>query len=485
MISSIYKFLPSFLQTAAVEVHRDLRLVMYEFKRKKLMQKCTAISPLVYDEFNKSRRYGPLTKICYAPYTSMFFSRSGFVSPCYASYSEKSSRIDNSSLHDIWFNGSFADIRNQHAVCNFNASCKFCEDILYAGSYKSALINKYEHYAFSKSNYPVIMEFELSNKCNLACIMCDSNLSSGIEAENCDTVSGNQFYGNDFFEQLREFIPHLQLAEFTGGDPFMIEEYYLIWDMIAELNPKCNILITTNANTMNPKIEKLLETHKNISFNISIDSLVPDNYESIRRNGNFEFAQKNIQKFVDYSRRNKTDVNILVCPMTVNNHELADFVDYANNLGICVYYHTVVKPKELSLKYLDSESLEKLADSIEIRQFPEETKNHRTNRANLDNLIKLLRDWADESRQKESQKEKPDYLIQYAEAVDLLNIRVNEIKPDLLNKFGELLSHIDEMPNKQIVVNKLILVSDEEFFNYLADKSVLELSSLCREIQQK
>jgi len=313
--------------------------------------------------------------------------------------------------------------------------------------------------------------------------MCDSNLSSGIEAQNCDSVSGNQFYGDDFFEQLKEFIPHLQLAEFTGGDPFMIEEYYRVWDMIAELNPKCNILITTNANTMNPKIEKLLETHKNISFNISIDSLEPDNYESIRRNGNFEFAQKNIAKFIDYSRRNNTDVNFLVCPMTVNSHELANFVDYANYSDICVYYHTVVKPKELSLKYLDSESLEKLADSIELRQFPEDTKNQRTNRANLDNLIKLLRDWADENHQKENHKEKPDYLIQYAEAVDLLKIRVNEIQPDLLSKFVELLNRIDELPNKQIVVNKLIMVSDDEFFSYLESKTIEELSSLCREIQ--
>lgn len=479
MISRVYKVLPRFIQAAAVEIHRDLRLIMYEFRRKKLMRTCTGTSPVVLDEFNKSRIYGPMKRICYAPYTSMFFSRSGFISPCYASYNEKSSKISDSSLKEIWRNGSFANIRKQHSTCNLTDSCKFCEDLLYSGSCKSALLNKYEHYAFSKSNYPVIMEFELSNKCNLSCIMCDSNLSSGIESELCGSVSGNQFYNDDFFKQLREFIPHLQLAEFTGGDPFMIEEYYLIWDMIAELNPNCSILITTNANTMNPRIEKLLETHKNINFNISIDSLERDNYESIRRKGNFDYAIKNINKFVEYSRKNRTDVNILVCPMTVNNHELPDFVDFANELDICVYYHTVVKPQDLSLKYLDPDVLDRIAEGFSIKEFPTKTKKQKTNSDNFNNLINLLKAWADENRNSALEKEKPLYQIQYAEAVDLLKIKVNELKPELLPKFLDLLQEIDAMSSKDIIVNKLVLVSDYDFFDNLENKIDSELVEIC------
>lgn len=479
MISKVYKILPDFLESAVVEIHRDLRLILYEFRRKKLMQTCIGISPAVFDEFNKSRPYGPMKRICYAPYTSMFFSRSGFVSPCYASYNEKSSKISDTSLNGIWFKGSFVEIRKQHSICNLSESCKFCEDLLYSGSYKSALLNKYEHYAFSKSDYPVIMEFELSNKCNLSCIMCDSNLSSGIESELCGTVSGNQFYKADYFEQLREFIPHLQLAEFTGGDPFMIEEYYLIWDMIEELNPNCSILITTNANTMNPRIEKLLETHKNINFNISIDSLERDNYESIRRKGNFDFAIKNINKFVDYSRKNKTDVNILVCPLTVNNHELASFVDFANDLDICVYYHTLVKPKELSLKYLAPDVLDRITESLAIIDFPAKTKKQITNRNNFHNLINLIKDWSNENRMPVAKTDKPLYHIQYAEAVDLLKIRVNEIKPSLLNKFMDLLNEIDSMACKDDVVNKLILVSDDDFFKNLENNELSGLVKIC------
>ena len=288
----------------------------------------------------------------------MFFARNGKVSPCYASYNNESSSISKSTISEIWFNGSFKKIRKEHKNCELNTSCEFCSKLILNKSFGSLLINKYEHYAFSKSKYPAIMEFEISNKCNLSCIMCDSNLSSSIESKKDYKCSGNQYYSQKFTEELKEFIPHLQLAEFTGGDPFMIEEYYQIWDLINVINPKCHILITTNANTMNPRIEKMLETHKNIHFNVSIDSLEKENYEEIRKGGIFEFALQNLDKFIDYTKKHKTNLNILVCPMTVNKNELDKFVDFANERDICVFYNTVVKPKELPLKYMNKTELQ-------------------------------------------------------------------------------------------------------------------------------
>ena len=60
--------------------------------------------------------------------------------------------------------------------------------------------------------------------------------------------------------------------------------------------------ITTNANTMNPRIERLMNMHKNLYFNISIDSLQKENYEKFDK-WEFEYAMKNTQKFIDYCRK--------------------------------------------------------------------------------------------------------------------------------------------------------------------------------------
>ncbi len=482
MLSKIYNILPGILQNILVEIHRDLRLFVYEFTKDKRAKNCKAINPNVLEEFNKSRKYGPMKKICYAPQTSMFFSRSGYVAPCYASYNQQSSHISSNSVHDIWFKGSFEQIRNEHRECDLKNNCSFCKEIMDQGAFGSLLINKYEHYAFSKSKYPAIMEFELSNKCNLACIMCDSNLSSGIESLDCEKVTGNQFYKDSFFEELREFIPHLQVAEFTGGDPFMIEEYYKIWDMISELNPKCQILITTNANSMNPRIMNLMEKHKNINFNISIDSLKKENYENIRLKANFEFAISNIEKFVEYSRKNNTHVNLLVCPMTVNWSEMPDFVNFANEKQICVYYHTVVKPAELSLKFLEKSDLHKIVEGLECYEFKTANKKQKINNQNYFNLVDLLRSWTDEKSGNISES-KRNPLVSAAEAIDVLRIRVNSVQPELNEKLDELIAEIIKIKGYVFILNKLVIITDEVFFDYLANKSLSELTDICRNLK--
>ncbi len=484
MLNKVYNILPGFVQNLAIEIHRDLRLFAYEFLKAEKSAKCSGISKNVLEGFNRSRRYGPLKHVCYAPYTSMFFSRSGLVSPCYASYNSESSHMSQHSIREIWFNGSFRKIREEHSTCNLSSTCKFCKDIMESGSYGSLLINKYEHYAFSKSEYPVIMEFELSNTCNLSCIMCDSNLSSGIAGADCAGTSGNQHYKSRFFDELREFIPYLQLAEFTGGDPFMIEEYYKIWEMISVLNPACNILVTTNANTMNPRVERFMDSHKKISFNISIDSLQKENYEKIRRNGNFEFALNNIEKFLNYSRKNKTQVNILVCPMTVNRNEFADFVNFANEKQICVYFHTVIKPKNLSLKYFDKNELGKLIADMEKQKFPARTKNEKINSRNFSNLIELLKTWYDDkdSEPEAIESQKPE--ISTEEAEKILRDKVLTHSPHLADKFDELLSGICDFENADYVKMRLFNVKDDEFFEYLADKSISDLIEICRGLKK-
>ena len=161
MLSKIYNILPAFLQNLVIDIHKDIRLLFYFFTSSMKNKRCSGINKKILSDFNRSRKYGPLKKICYAPYTSMFFSRSGFVSPCYASYNINSSHIKSNSIKDIWFNGSFKEIREQHKNCDLSTSCMFCKEIMENGSYGSLLLNKYEHYAFSKSDYPVIMEFEI------------------------------------------------------------------------------------------------------------------------------------------------------------------------------------------------------------------------------------------------------------------------------------------------------------------------------------
>jgi len=469
--------MPLFIKNMMIEIHRDFRLLNFFIFKRPSTKNCKENKHQV-DKYQQSRKYGPLKKICYAPYTSIFFARNGKVSPCYASYNNKSDNIQNSNIKDIWFKGSIADIRAEHKNCDLDTTCEFCKTLIIQDSFGSMLTNKYDHYAFSKGKYPRIMEFELSNKCNLSCIMCDSNLSSSIESKDCNSISGNQFYDNNFIKQLDEFIPHLQLAEFTGGDPFMIEEYYNIWDRINEINPKCQILITTNANTMNNRIEKLLQKHKNINFNVSIDSLEEENYANIRRNGNLNIALKNIDKFLEYTKENKTNLNILVCPLTVNRHELHNFIDFANEKDICVYYHTVVKPKNLSLKYLNKQELEKTIRSLEDFSAIQKTKKQKTNFNNFQNLLTLLRNWLNEDNLEVNPKPK---MLDESSALEILSLKINN-KHELNNKLVGLLNEIRKEEKYIFILNKLIDVDDKVFAEHLEAKDIEEIKQICLDL---
>lgn len=458
--------MPYNLKQLSVKVYRNFRLISF-FIRKLFLKKSFSIPKDIYLEYNKSRKYGPLNKVCYAPYTSMFFSRTGYVSPCYASYNSRSSRVSDSSIKDIWHKGSFKDIRIQHGKGDLQTNCSFCRDLMFQKSFGSLLINKYEHYAFSRKKYPVIMEFELSNRCNLACIMCDSNLSSAIAGTN-DNQS-DDFYGESFIEQLEEFIPHLQLAEFTGGDPFLIKDYYKIWDVILDKNPSCHLLITTNANTMNDKIESMLDSFKNIHFNISIDSLIRENYEKIRRNGNFEIAMSNINKFIDYSKKNNTFLNLLVCPLTVNRHEFADFVRFANKKDIGVYFHTVIKPKDLSLKYLNKKLLAETITQMKSEDFITEGYKQTQNVQNFVNLIQLLENWMNEDVA-DIKDEKKHY------ANNSL-FHTNDIETELINKITKTNPNIQNrfVFNNKEIKNKF---SEEEYMIFIDYLNKMEFARL-------
>lgn len=393
MLSKLYYISPEIIKKILVFSFKTLRRFLYLFG----INKFSCKNDESFDNFQQNRRYGPLKHFCFAPYSSMFFSLHGKMSPCYATYNDKSDVYGEKTIRDSWFNGSFSKIRKEHSICNYTESCKFCMDLFQNKAYSSMLMQKYEHYAFSKTEYPKIMEFELSNRCNLECIMCDSNLSSSINKRENNSSIVTDKYDASFIEELKEFIPHLQIAEFTGGDPFLIEIYYQIWDMIIEINPKCAILITTNANCMNDRIQSLLRKSNKISFNISFDAFTKSTYEAIRKNGNFEKALTNIDIFNTYCKKNKTSINLMVCPMTVNRYELPKIVEYGNKIGAGVYFHTVIKPKELSLKFQAPEILDELIDTLKTYYFPKDTSLQKINNDNYNNLIQLIESWKNTS----------------------------------------------------------------------------------------
>jgi len=478
MLDRLYNISPAFIKRCWVLSFKTFRKILYTLNKnseKKIFQSGNTDNEQ-YRQFQLSRRYGPLKHFCYAPYSSMFFSLHGKMAPCYATYNENSDVFPKISLSESWFHGHFNTIRKEHSNFNFNKNCKFCYTLFKNKTYNSMLLQKYEHYAFKKYKYPAIMEFELSNKCNLECIMCDANLSSSICKKTKSINNTEEIYNDEYLQQLEEFIPHLQMAEFTGGDPLIIEIYFKIWNLIAKINPKCKILITTNANTMNTRVEHLLKENTNINFNVSIDAITNPLYESIRINGNLEKALCNISILKEYCIKNKTELNLLVCPLTINIEEIPKLITFANENNFGIFFHTVVKPKHLSLKYEAPDKLEKHISFLKTYIFETKTFNQKRNTLNYKNLILLIESWKNENNKHLDTKK----------TTDMLEIVVKHIyaenNPELIAKTEQILTYFD---NHKIPVNTLIKLNTlpEEFIrSMLLQKSVEEIIKFVEEL---
>lgn len=482
MLNKIYAILPEWMKRVSIWSFLTMRKVVYILFRKRKIGKLAKDREFSdnFNSFQCSRRYGPLKHFCFAPYKSMFFSLHGKMAPCYATYNERSDVYANTSIRKSWFTGSFEIIRKEHEHFDFSTNCEFCNQLFVNKAYGSMLMQKYEHYAFAKSNYPAIMEFELSNRCNLECIMCDSNLSSSIAKRNDCDVRTNDIYGEKFINELREFIPHLRMAEFTGGDPFLIEIYYEIWDLIIELNPNCEILITTNANTMSDRIRNLMSRTSRLHFNVSIDAVTKETYEKIRINGNFDKALANIVIFHDYCKMNKTSLNLLVCPMTVNARELPQLIELGNSFDAGVFFHTVVKPENLSLKFADIEMLDELITYLNRFSFPQKTWNQRVNAENYNNLITLIRTWGEEVRLRKTQPT--------VETVEKTNSAADRFYKQIMasaneeqvRKMEQLASSISKHPEKEILMKQIDEMSDIEIMQCFEKFTVEEFISFVR-----
>ena len=204
--------------------------------------------------------------------------------------------------------------------------------------------------------WPRWMEFNLSNSCNLQCIQCNGDLSSSIRIHREKRPPLPEVYGDEFFEDLALFLPHLRQAQFAGGEPFLGAENFRAWDLIAEVAPHVRCQVVTNATQWNKRVEAVLERLP-FSFCFSIDGITADTYESIRKGADFDKVLANLDRFCEHARRNGTELRWNFCLMPQNVHEFGGVLEYAEQRGILVSVQVVHVPASASLAALPSDEL--------------------------------------------------------------------------------------------------------------------------------
>jgi len=306
--------------------------------------------------YNKTRKLFRRKYLCYAPFLSLRFNQEGFVSPCCHTYNYRLGDFNSETILDIWNGRKINDLRASIINRKLNFGCVDCKAQIANKNFYAVEARKYDILPYIPK-YPAFFEIQTSNRCNLACIMCKPQNSNQITSELYKNV--NTFNNEKFLNELNFFIPHLKLTHFCGGEPFIEEKYFEMWQKLIKGNSKIRIDITSNITILNDKTKKLLEKG-NFNINVSIDSFKKDTFEKIRRNADFDKVMTNFKYIQDYHKKRGKSVNLNICPITENWEEIPAIIDFCNKNEILVKINNVTHPSHLSLFNLSVDELKNI-----------------------------------------------------------------------------------------------------------------------------
>lgn len=301
----------------------------------------------------------PHPKFCVLPWISLETSPVGTVRPCCLALEEitdqrgEKYRLGHSDFQSIRDSDYMQQLRQDFLQGKQPGTCQRCWSEEAAGrtSKRMHTLDRLKHMVhnddWSVQSKPLkFLDLKLGNICNLKCRICGSWSSSTFAAEEIRfQADRKQNYHYEmlrqgawprdntvFWQDLAQHVQELEYIEFTGGEPFMIQEHFDLLQSLVDTGHAAHVEIHYNTNgTIFPMgAEKLWRHFRHVEVAFSIDD-VHDRFEYQRSGADWLEVQGHIELFRDMRGRNH---NIsLQCCSTVNIfnawylEELANWID--------------------------------------------------------------------------------------------------------------------------------------------------------------
>ncbi len=366
--------------------------------RESVSHKNASLTKEEINNYNKSRKSTSKSILCFAPYTSLYFGINGNIGVCCYNRVHILGTYPETSIIEAWQGSKRLDLISKIKNFDLTSGCQACLMQWKEKAYQSVLAKNFDEFPYS-SEYPVTVEFELSNKCNYECVMCSGEFSSLIQQNRENSQLLPLIYDDKFVEELLPFIPHIKKAKFLGGEPFVIPIYYKIWEAFIRINPKCVLVVQSNGSILNNKIKDLLN-QGNFHLSISIDSINKKTYEIIRKNGNFESVFENLLYFIDYCKKHKRYIGISTCFIKQNWREIPEIIEFCNSQNVQINFNRVWHPPECSIWNSSFELLSEVLEFYKGIEFKSKTEISSNNINAFNELKTLLSSWVVDSSNK-------------------------------------------------------------------------------------
>jgi MoaA/NifB/PqqE/SkfB family radical SAM enzyme len=304
--------------------------------------------------------------LCYAPFNNLFFDNKGDVRVCCWNWLEPVGNVLTHSMDEIWRGEPIRRLREALASYRLAEGCGICRFQTEDGAVGGLKLRNFDRLPAEGPDpaWPRQFEFSISNACNLQCVMCDGTYSSAIRAHREGKPPLPRLYDERFLRSLAPYLPHLRQAKFLGGEPFLVTEHFLIWDMMIAGDAQAVCHVTTNGTQAGRTVARYLDRLR-FAFAVSLDAATKETFEAIRVGASWDEVLANARSFREHARQKRTSFSFTFCLMRTNWREFGALCRMADAWEANVGVNTVRRPPHLGLYNLALPDLREVLRGLE------------------------------------------------------------------------------------------------------------------------
>lgn len=419
-----------------------------------------------------------------------------------------------SNVSEVWNSENIKDVRRRMLAGEEIDACKQCYKVeAYGGvSNRQDANNKIrlsDEFGIEEKQLPNHIDLKLTNKCNLACRMCQPKDSNRITNEFTKIIKENsefEIFENSALEDpfmnlalvdipawedsdhfLKEFtktIPNLDSMCFAGGEPLILKSFFKMTDLLSEKGRSKKMRITLTSNLTNfpeEKIKGLLNNFGQVLFNISIDA-VGTEAMYVRYPTKWSTLKENILKLIELTR--DTNSIIYFAPTVqvyniINLHKVFEFIEdtvltrmkHKDRFRDLCYLVNLTYPNHLNLNTLPPKARE--ISIVNLEDFVNNSKvliQRESFLSNIKQIINILKnEYVDDIEMVQKN------FLYYTEKLDESRMqRFQDFLPELYEAYKETgLKAEAPKPNFHYAARKLMSIRNKGW-DFAKDNKLME-----------
>ena len=289
----------------------------------------------------------PHDKFCVLPWVSLETSPIGTVRPCCLADDEivnnagEKFKLSTASFLEIQNSQHMQDLRQQFLDGKQPQTCRKCfrEERSGRTSKRMHTLDRLKHIVtdteWTADAKPLLfLDLKLGNICNLKCRICGSWSSSTFATEELNWIrAGEQKKDSPHYQMLRDgawprenqqfwseidqVLDQIRYIEFTGGEPFMIQEHFdMLQGMVDRgIAGQVEIHYNTNGTQWPEGAEEIWRHFKTVEIAFSIDD-IGARFEYQRSGAVWSEVVTNVERFKEMRQRH-SNIRLQAC-ITVN-----------------------------------------------------------------------------------------------------------------------------------------------------------------------